>query len=84
MFPSLFELKRRRLFYTPIAWGAAHLTAIFVNHMPRELVGVYVPEALPAAIRRNILRAARSSGIRLTRKVIRLKPSDEAESSIFA
>jgi hypothetical protein len=52
--------------------------------MPRELAGVYVPEALPAAIRRNILRAARSSGIRLTRKVMRLKPSNETESLIFA
>ena len=83
LFPSLFDLKRRRLFCSPIAWGAAHLTAIFVKHMPRELAGVYVPEALPAATRRNVLHGARSSGIRLTRKVVRLKPSDETESSIF-
>lgn len=77
MFPSLFDLRRRRLFCSPIAWGTAHLTAIFVKHMPRELAGVYVPEALPVGTRRNILRAARSSGIRLTRKVMRLKPSNE-------
>ena len=83
MFPSLFDLRRRRLFCSPIAWATAHLTALFVKHMPRELAGVYVPEALPATTRRNILHAARSSGIRLTRKVIRLKPSDETESSIF-
>jgi hypothetical protein len=51
-----------------------------VKHMPRELAGVYVPEALPVATRRNILRAVRSSGIRLTRKVTRLKPSDETHS----
>jgi hypothetical protein len=57
------------------------LTALFVKHMPRELTGVYVPEGLPIATRRNILRAARSSGIRLTRKVTRLKPSDENHGS---
>jgi hypothetical protein len=49
--------------------------------MPRELTGVYVPEGLPIATRRNILRAARLSGIRLTRKVTRLKPSDETHGS---
>jgi len=81
MFPSLFDLRRRRLFCSPIAWGTAHLTALFVKHMPRELAGVYVPEALPLATRRNILHAARSSGIRLTRKVTRLKNSDETQES---
>ena len=74
LFPSLFELRQRGLTCSPIAWSAAHLTALFVKHMPRELAGVYVPEALPIATRRNILLAARSSGIRLTRKVTRLNP----------
>jgi hypothetical protein len=77
LFPSLFELRQRGLTCSPVAWSAAHLTALFVKHMPRELTGVYVPEGLPIATRRNILRAARLSGIRLTRKVTRLKPSDE-------
>jgi hypothetical protein len=77
LFPSLFELRRRGLTCSPVAWSAAQLTALFVKHMPRELAGVYVPEALPIATRRNVLRAACSSGIRLTRKVTRLKPSDE-------
>jgi len=80
-FPSLFELRQRGLTSSPVAWSAAHLTALFVKHMPRELAGVYVPEALPIATRRHILRAARSSGIRLTRKVTRLKPSDEIHDS---
>jgi hypothetical protein len=81
LFPSLFELRQRGLTSSPVAWSAAHLTALFVKHMPRELAGVYVPEALPIATRRHILRAARSSGIRLTRKVTRLKPSDETHDS---
>lgn len=76
-FPSLFELRRRGLTCSPVAWSAAHLTALFVKHLPRELAGVYVPEALPIATGRNILRAARSSGIRLTKTVTRLKSPDE-------
>jgi hypothetical protein len=81
LFPSLCELRQRGLTCSPVAWSAAHLTALFVKHMPRELAGVYVPEALPIATRRNILRAAQSSGIRLTRKVTRLKLSDETHDS---
>ena len=77
LFPSLFELRQRGLTCSPVAWSTAHLTALFVKHMPRELSGVYVPEGLPIATRKNILRAARLSGIRLMRKVTRLKPSDE-------
>jgi len=77
LFPSLFDLRQRELTCSPIAWSAAHLTALFVKHMPNKLAGVYVPEALPIATCRNILRAVRSSGIRLTRKVTRLKRSDE-------
>jgi len=79
MFPSLRDLRRRKLFCSPIAWGTAHLTALFVKHLPLQLAGVYVPEALPAATRRNILRAARASGIRLTRRVLTLKAPLEGE-----
>lgn len=79
LFPSLFELRRRRIPSSPIAWGTAHLTAMFVKCMPHELTGVYVPEALPVRARRDILRAARTSGIRLTRRVRYLKPVKEHE-----
>jgi hypothetical protein len=79
LFPSLLDLRRRKVFCSPIAWGTAHLTALFVKHMPLQLAGVYVPEALPAVTRREILRSVRASGIRLTKKVTRLKAmgSDE-------
>ena len=80
-FPSLFELRERGLTCSPVAWSAAHLTALFVKHMPTELAGVYVPEALPVATRRNILRAVRSSGILLTRKVTHLKSPNETYDS---
>jgi hypothetical protein len=81
LFPSLFELRRRGLTCSPVAWSVAQITALFVKHMPRELSGVYAPEALPIATGQNILRAARSRGIRLTRKVIPLKLTDETHGS---
>ncbi len=69
LFPSMFELRRRRIPSSPIAWGTAHLTAMFVKCMPHELTGVYVPEALPVRARRDIVQAARRIGIRIKRAV---------------
>jgi hypothetical protein len=80
-FPSLVELRRRGLSCSPIAWATAQLTAIFVKHFPRQLPGVHVPEALPAAIHRRILGAVRSRGIRLMKKVTYFKASDGADET---
>lgn len=79
LFPSMFELRRRRIPSSPIAWGTAHLTAMFVKCMPHELTGVYVPEALPNSARRDILQAVRRSSIRITRRVRYLKSVKEHE-----
>jgi hypothetical protein len=76
-FPSLVELRRRGWSCSPIAWATAQLTAVFVKYFPRDLPGVLVPEALPAAIHRQILGAVRSRGIYLTKRVIRLKMAEE-------
>jgi len=80
-FPSLVELRRRGLSCSPIAWATAHLTAIFLKHFPRHLPGVHLPEALPATLHRRILNDVRSRGIRLTKRVTRLKRSDEADGA---
>lgn len=72
-FPSLFALRRRKLAYSPIAWSTAHLVTMFVKHMPRGLVGVQVPEALPARARRAILHDTSSNGIRIRRTVTNWK-----------
>lgn len=77
-FPSLFELRRRKLGYSPIAWGTAHLVALFVRNMPRTYVGVHAPETLPVITRRKILHAVRSIGIRVKRTVTCFTSSDEA------
>ena len=80
-FPSLVELRRRGLSYSPIAWANAHLAAIFVKHFPRQLSGVHLPEALPTAIHRRILADVRSRGIRLTKRMTYFKTSDEADDA---
>jgi hypothetical protein len=76
-FPSLYDLFRRELLYSPIAWATAHMTAIFVKHFPQHTPGVLSPEALPASIQSKVLAAARSRGIRLSKRVIRLKTLEE-------
>lgn len=78
LFPTLYELRKRRIFGTPIAWGTAHLTAMFVKCMPHGLSGVSVPEVLPVTARRKIFQAVRSSGIHLSQRVIRFKPGENA------
>ncbi len=75
-FPSLFALRRRKLAYAPIAWSTAHLVAMFVKHMPRGLVGVQVPETLPARTRQAILRDTSSNGLRIRRTVTNWKGTE--------
>ena len=79
-FPTLYQIRQRGLFTSPIAFATAHLAALFVKHFPRELAGVYPPEALPAETRQAILADVRSRDFRLTMKTGRLKkPEDEEE-----
>jgi hypothetical protein len=66
--PSLFQLRRQGWLCSPIAWATAQMTALFIKHFPRELFGVTPPEALPAAIRRAILRDVRPRGFRVTKR----------------
>jgi hypothetical protein len=78
-FPSLYTIRQRGLFSTPIAYATAHLAAIFVKHFPRDAAGVVGPEQLSAETRRAIIADARSRDFRITMKVTRLKHHDEEE-----
>jgi hypothetical protein len=69
MVPSLFQLRRRGLLCSPIAWATAQMAALFIKHFPRELAGVHPPESLPVTIRRAILRDARARGVCVTKRV---------------
>lgn len=76
-FPTLFQIRRRGMHSTPIAYATAYLAALFIKHFPRKLAGVFPPEALPLESRRAILAAARLHAIRITLKISPLKKSDD-------
>ena len=78
-FPSLFTLRQRGLLSTPIAYGTAHLAAIFVKHFPRDSAGVMGPGSLSRTSRRAVIRDARSRNFRIALKITRLKRKDEEE-----
>lgn len=78
-FPTLHQIRRREVPASPIAWGTAHLAALFVKHFPRKLYGVHPPEALPARTRQAILAGARAYGIRIGKRITLLKPLDDEE-----
>jgi hypothetical protein len=77
-FPTLYQIRMRGLSITPIAYATAQMAALFVRYFPRELSGVFAPETLPSEVRREILQAARSRGLRITSKSRKGKaPLDE-------
>lgn len=79
-FPTLYQIRMRGIMTTPVAYATARLAALFVKHFPRQLAGVYPPEALPAETRQAILAEARSRDLRLQMRATRLKKSEEEES----
>jgi hypothetical protein len=76
-FPSLYQIRQRGLFSTPVAWATAQLASLFVKHFPREEAGVFPPEALPPEVRQKILADAKSRDIRMTMKITKLKNTEE-------
>ena len=79
LFPSLYTIRRRGLFTTPVAFATAHVAAQFVKNFPRDDSGVFAPESLPADIRREILAGVRSQGLKILHKVTILKTSEDEE-----
>jgi len=78
--PTLYQLRRRGLATTPIAYATAHLAALFVKHFPRTAGGVFPPEALPVQVRRAILAELPGRGLHLTERRRRLpRPEEEEE-----
>ena len=79
LFPSLYTIRRRGLFTTPVAFATAHVAAQFVKNFPREESGVFAPESLPTDIRREILAGVRSQGLKILHKVTILRASEDDE-----
>ena len=79
LFPSLYTIRRRGLFTTPVAFATAHVAAQFVKNFPREESGVFAPESLPTDIRREILAGVRSQGLKILHKVTIVRTSEDDE-----
>lgn len=65
VFPSLWQLRRNGMTGTPIAFASAQSAAVFIEHFPKHLTGVYPPEALSANVRETILRGMRRRGFQI-------------------
>jgi saccharopine dehydrogenase-like NADP-dependent oxidoreductase len=79
MFPTLYQIRRQGKFTTPVAYATAHAAAMFVKFFPRDMHGVYAPEALPADARKAILAGVRKHGVKITHKVAALKADVDEE-----
>jgi hypothetical protein len=79
LFPSLYTIRRKGLFTTPVAYATAHVAAQFVKHFPNKDAGIFAPEMLPVEIRREILAGVRSQGLKILHKVTILKSLEEEE-----
>jgi hypothetical protein len=77
MFPTLYQIRRQGKFNTPVAYATAHVAAQFIKFFPRDSEGVFPPEALPVEVRRAILAGVKKSGVKITHKVMQLKPSED-------
>src|SRR5882762_3665021 len=81
-FPTLYQIRQQGRFTTPVAYATAHVAALFIKYLPRELAGVFAPEMLPAETRRAILTGIRKHNIRVTHKTTALKLATDDEEEI--
>lgn len=80
-FPTLRQLRSRRLRATPIAFAAATSAAAFIVNFPTHRVGVLPPEALTPERRRMIVRDMRRRGFKIRRMTLELDAPPEPKVS---
>src|SRR5467141_5337284 len=78
-FPTLYQIRQQGRYTTPVAYATAHVAALFIKYLPRDLAGVFAPEMLPAETRRAILAGLRNHNIRITHKITVLRHNSEDE-----
>jgi hypothetical protein len=78
-FPTLYQIRQQGRYTTPVAYATAHIAALFIKYLPRDLAGVFAPEMLPAETRRAILAGLRNHKIRVTHKTTLLRHDGEDE-----
>jgi hypothetical protein len=79
-FPTLYQIRQRGLFTTPVAYATAHVAALFIKFFPRDASGVFAPEQLPAEARRAILAGIRGNKVKITHKISTIKPDVDDEA----
>src|SRR5450631_920313 len=75
-FPTLYQIRQQGLYTTPVAYATAHIAALFIKFFPRELTGVFAPEALPLGTRRAVISGIRTNKVKITHKTTALKTDD--------
>jgi saccharopine dehydrogenase (NAD+, L-lysine-forming) len=75
-FPTLYQIRQQDLYTTPVAYATANVAALFIKNFPRDLKGVFSPEALPPETRRAIISGIRNNKIKITQKITKLKSDD--------
>ncbi len=78
-FPTLYQIRQQGRYTTPVAYATAHIAALFIKYLPRDLAGVFAPEMLPAETRRAILAGIRNHNIRVKHKTTVLRHNSEDE-----
>ena len=79
LFPTLYQIRQQGLYTTPVAYATAHVAALFIKFFPRDVPGVFPPEALPAETRRAIVSGIRAHKIKISHKTALLKSGSEDE-----
>ena len=79
LFPSLYQIRQQGRFATPVAYATAHVAALFIKHFPREIAGVFPPEALPGETRRAIIGGMQRYSTKLSHKLLPEKPTNDDE-----
>ena len=82
LFPTLYQIRQQGRVTTAVAYGTAHVAALFIKNFPRDSEGVFAPEQLPVEIRRAVLNSVRKHGVKITHKVTLLKPPEEDEETL--
>jgi saccharopine dehydrogenase-like NADP-dependent oxidoreductase len=78
LFPTLYQIRQQGLYTTPVAYATAHVAALFIKYFPRDLAGVFPPEALAVETRRAIVSGIRTHKVKISHKTTLLKSqSDE-------
>jgi len=79
IFPTLYQIRQQGLYTTPVAYATAHVAALFIKFFPRDMAGVFPPEALPVETRRAIIAGIRKHSVRINHRTNVVRNSEEED-----